>query len=126
MGGRRGFLFSTSGGRTPFVDLSRPKAALDKKIAELRKQQGRQPMPSWTHHDLRRTARSILSRYTTPDTAERVIGHVIPGVRGVYDHHAYADEKRAALERLAAHVHGAVLPGEAVVPFPKRKIRSKM
>ena len=126
MGGLRGFLFSTNGGRTPFVDLSRPKAALDKKIAELRKQDGRKPMAAWVHHDLRRTARSILSRYASPDTAERVLGHVIPGVRGVYDHHAYADEKAAALERLAAHVHAVVHPDEAVVPFPKRRRRSKM
>jgi hypothetical protein len=28
------------------------------------------------------------------------LGHVLPDVRGVYDRHAYLDEKRAALERL--------------------------
>jgi hypothetical protein len=35
-----------------------------------------------------------------PDTAERVIGHVIPGVRGVYDRHTFLAEKTDALERL--------------------------
>ena len=50
-------------------------------------------MPHWTLHDLRRTARTILSRYATPDHAERVIGHIIGGVRGVYDLYEYADEK---------------------------------
>ena len=35
------------------------------------------------------------------DIAERVLGHVISGVRGVYDRHDYLDEKRDALERLA-------------------------
>jgi hypothetical protein len=31
-----------------------------------------------------------------------VLGHAIPGVRGVYDRHRYESEKRDALERLAA------------------------
>jgi len=35
------------------------------------------------------------------DVAERVLGHKIPGVRGVYDRHQYISEKRDALERLA-------------------------
>ena len=34
------------------------------------------------------------------DHAERVLGHVIPGVRGVYDRHEYAAEKLDALEKL--------------------------
>jgi hypothetical protein len=38
------------------------------------------------------------------DHAERVLGHVIPGVRGVYDRHEYAAEKRAALEKLDAQI----------------------
>jgi hypothetical protein len=38
----------------------------------------------WTLHDLRRTARSLLSRAgVSADTAERCLGHVIGGVRGV-------------------------------------------
>jgi integrase len=109
----RGFLFSSDGGATPFSGYSKAKAALDKKIAELRKADRRKAMPHWTLHDLRRTARSIMSRYATPDIAERVIGHVIGGVRGVYDVYEYADEKRAALEKLAKHVHGIVRKGHA-------------
>ena len=35
------------------------------------------------------------------DHAERCLGHVIGGVRGVYDRHEFADEKRAAFEALA-------------------------
>ncbi len=106
--GRRGFVFSSDGGKTPFSGYSKAKTALDRKIAELRKAHGRKPMPHWTLHDLRRTARSIMSRYTSPDIAERVIGHVIPGVRGVYDLYQYADEKRAALEKLGTHIEGVV------------------
>ena len=36
-----------------------------------------------------------------PDVAERVVGHVIRGVEGVYDRHTYDADKRAALEALA-------------------------
>ena len=69
---------------------------------ELRAANARKPMPPWVLHDLRRTARSLMSRAGVgPDIAERVLGHVIPGVRGVYDRHEYLDEKRDALERLA-------------------------
>ena len=73
-------------------------------------------MPHWTLHDLRRTARSLMSRAGVPaDTAERVLGHVIPGVRSVYDRHSYAAEKREALEKLAALVERIVTPTEKVV-----------
>ena len=98
----KGFVFTTDGDH-PFSGFSKAKAALDTEIAEPRKRDGRSAMPHWVLHDLRRTARSLLSRARVPsDHAERVLGHVIPGVRGVYDRHEYAAEKREALERLAA------------------------
>jgi integrase len=57
----------------------------------------------WVIHDLRRTARSLMARAgVRPDIAERVMGHVIPGVEGVYDRHTYGDEKAAALNQLAS------------------------
>ena len=49
------------------------------------------------------------------DIAERVVGHVIPGVRGVYDRHSYAAEKREALEKLAGLVERIVNPTPNVV-----------
>ncbi|MCH8098510.1 MAG: integrase family protein [Proteobacteria bacterium] len=61
-----------------------------------------EPLPRWTLHDLRRTARSLMARAgVRPDIAERVMGHTIPGVEGVYDRHTYRDEKADALKRLA-------------------------
>jgi integrase len=57
----------------------------------------------WRIHDLRRTARSLMSRAGVPkDVSERVLGHAIPGVEGVYDRHTYRDEKADALVRLAS------------------------
>ena len=37
-----------------------------------------------------------------PDHAERVLNHAIRGIRGVYDRHAFYQEKRNALEALAS------------------------
>jgi integrase len=103
-------------GRKPLSDFSRPKAKLDALIAELRKKDGRPPMPAWTIHDLRRTARSLMSRAGVPaDIAERVIGHAIPGVRAVYDRHAYLEEKRDALEKLDALLSRILNPDANVV-----------
>jgi hypothetical protein len=46
-----------------------------------------------------------MSRASVPtDHAERVLGHVIGGVRGTYDRYAYLDEKRDALETLARQI----------------------
>ncbi|HEY1891978.1 MAG TPA: tyrosine-type recombinase/integrase [Steroidobacteraceae bacterium] len=57
-------------------------------------------------HDLRRTCRTGLSRLKVePHIAERVLNHVQPGVAGVYDRFAYLEEKRAALEKWASHLH---------------------
>lgn len=56
----------------------------------------------WTLHDLRRSSRSLLSRAgVRPDIAERVLGHAIEGVEGIYDRHPYTDEKAHALAALA-------------------------
>ncbi len=38
------------------------------------------------------------------DIAERVLGHVPAGVKGVYDRYAYLTEKKQALETLADEV----------------------
>lgn len=76
-------------------------------------------IPHWTIHDLRRTARSLMSRAgVRPDIAERVLGHVQQGVQGIYDRHQYRDEKAHALAALAGLI-GAILspPSEKVLPM---------
>ena len=111
-----GFVFSNDGGRTALASFGRAKAELDRAIDESRRTRGLEPMPRWTLHDLRRTARSLMSRAgVAADVAERVLGHVIAGVRSVYDRHGYEAEKREALERLAALVARIVNPGATVV-----------
>jgi integrase len=76
----------------------------------------------FTVHDLRRCCRSLMSRAgVSSDHAERVMGHVIPGVGGVYDRHNYFEEKRIALEKLANLVTRIIdgEPGGNILPLQR-------
>ena len=78
---------------------------------------------NWVLHDCRRSARSLMSRAgVSSEHAERVMGHVIPGVEGVYDRHAYFDEKAIALAKLAALIERIVHPPEGDVVVPLRPV----
>jgi hypothetical protein len=60
------------------------------------------------------------------DHAERCLGHVIGGVRGVYDRHAYHGEKRDAYAALAAQIGRIIYPVDNVAELPAaRKSRRK-
>jgi integrase len=115
--GTKGWVF-TVGGDARIGNFTGRKAKLDAlMIAELRKaaERGEDPatvtLPRWTLHDLRRTARSLMSRAgVQPDHAERCLGHTIGGVRGIYDRHAFSEEKREAFEALAAIVDRILNP----------------
>jgi integrase len=86
-----GFVFSTDGGARPISGFSKFKASFDKACR----------FSGWTIHDLRRTARTLMSRAgVDADHAERALGHV----SGVYDRHAFEAEKRRAFEALAREV----------------------
>ena len=58
----RALCSQSDGGKTPFSGFSKAKAALDAKLAELRKRDGRKPMAPWVLHDLRRTAQLAVER----------------------------------------------------------------
>ena len=65
----------------------------------------------WRLHDLRRTARTLLSRAgVSPDIAERCLGHVIGGVRGIYDRHGFKTEMTHAFEALATQIDHIINP----------------
>lgn len=99
------FVFTTDGKR-PISGFSKFKHDFDKACG----------VAGWTLHDLRRTARSLMSRAgVNSDHAERCLGHVITGVRGTYDRHEYYAEKQRAFEALAAQVERVVNPKENVV-----------
>lgn len=73
-------------------------------------------------HDLRRTARSLMSgAKINRDDSERVLGHRVAGkVEGIYDRYAYLVEKGEALKKLADYI-AIILAGPAddgkVVPL---------
>jgi integrase len=105
--GRQGFVF-TNGGDRPIRNFSKSKRRLDRAAG----------VTGWTLHDLRRTARSLMSRAgVLNDHAERCLGHVMGGVRGTYDRHEYLEEKRRAFEALAAQIERIVNPQQNVVPL---------
>ena len=105
------FVFSTDGGTTPISGFSKFKRALDKASG----------VRDYTLHDLRRTARSLMSRAGVPtDHAERCLGHVIGGVRGVYDRHEYHREKAQAFEMLAGEI-ARIVSGESAKVVTMRK-----
>ena len=109
------YVFS-SRAKTPFSGFGKSKAALDKAVlAAMKKQTTKgvkvEPIANWTLHDLRRTAKTLMVRAgVRPDISERVLGHVIAGVEGTYDRHSYAEEKRDALEKLAAIIERTLNP----------------
>jgi len=99
----------------PFSGFGNAKRDFDKQLPK---------MERWTIHDLRRSARSLMSRAGVPDNhAERVMGHAIGGVKGIYDQHSYADEKRDALAALANLIDGIIHPRDNVTRMRKRAKR---
>ncbi len=69
----------------------------------------RWPIPSWAPHDLRRTVRTQLAALGCHEAvAEAIIGHIKPGVVGVYDRHTYDVERREWLAKVIAVWEAAV------------------
>ena len=90
----RWFEFTTDGKRA-LGGFSKFKRDFDKRCG----------VTGWRVHDLRRTARTLMSRAgVAPDHAERCLGHVIGGVRETYDRWQYYDEKKQAFEALATQI----------------------
>jgi integrase len=120
-----GFVFTISG-KHGMQGFSKFKAHFDGlMLTELRKaaaERSENPekvtLARWTIHDLRRTARSLMTQAgVPPDHAERCLGHIIGGVRGVYDRHGYFREKRAGFEALATHIDLTLNSVPNVVPM---------
>jgi integrase len=78
---------------------------LTRSLAKCLKRFEAEGIAPFTLHDLRRTARTGLARLKIePHVAERVLNHAQETIAGTYDRHAYMDQKRAALEKWAAHL----------------------
>jgi integrase len=98
----------TADGKLPIRGWGKFKTELDK----------RSGVTGWVLHDLRRTARSLMSRASVDaDVAERCLAHSIRGTRSVYDRHSYVPQKAAAFEALAAQIERILHPAMNVVPL---------
>jgi integrase len=94
------FVFTTTG-RTPIKQFSLAKEKLDAASGT----------SGWTIHDLRRTARSLMSRAGVGvDIAERCLGHAMPTIRATYDKHQYIEEMRHGFGALAAQIESIINP----------------
>lgn len=76
-----------------------------------------------TPHDLRRTVRTRLAELGVSDiVAERLLGHKLQGMLGIYNRHSYDVEKRQALAAWELRLQSILgLPGSSnVIPFEAR------
>jgi integrase len=92
----------TAGGNNPVRGFSKIKIKIDGLIS----------IPSWTFHDLRRTAATSMAEIgVPPHIIEAVLNHVSgakAGVAGIYNRAAYSSEKKIALERWADRLASVV------------------
>jgi integrase len=120
-------LVFTTNGTATFGGWSKCKDRLDEALLEALREAAKKrgddlekvALPDWRLHDLRRTGKTLMVRAgVRPDISERVLGHIIPGVEGVYDQHDYIEEKNDALEKLAGMIARIVTPpAKKVVQF---------
>ena len=95
-------VFSVTGGRKPIIVTS---AVRERLVAAT-------GGGAWRIHDLRRSVATGMAELgIPPHIVEAVLNHVSgakAGVAGTYNRAAYAAEKKAALERWAAHIAGLI------------------
>jgi integrase len=113
MPGHEGLVFSTTG-TSPVSGWSRMKRRLDAAMLALAKEErgGKATIPPWRLHDLRRTAvTGMVELGVPPHVVELVVNHVSghkAGVAGVYNKSEMLPERKAGLDRWAAHLEGLV------------------
>jgi integrase len=101
--------YFTGDGRRALAASSRHKKQLDEASG----------VSGWRLHDLRRTARSQMSKAgVAREHAEECLGHVQKLMVGTYDRHDYYNEKKRAYEKLATQLELIVNQPEGnIVPL---------
>ena len=135
---RKGLVFTTTG-TTPISGFSKVKAKLDremlpilqrladKRADALGEQRELVFLLPWRLHDIRRSGTTQMQALGVPiEVTEKVINHKsgeTAGIRGVYNLHAYTDEKRKALDAWGAYLQRLVADADNesnVVPLSER------
>jgi len=110
---------------SPFVFYGRSKHKIFNAYSQRKRElDARLPpdMPSWVLHNLRRTARKLMTRAkVSTEIAELALGHSIKGIRGVYDDPTeYRSQVDDALLRVSIEIEKILNPDAKVIAFPTR------
>ena len=107
------FCFTTTL-ESSFSGFSRAKEIIDRHVTKARANNGFQPMPHWTPHDLRRTLSTRWAELGVPQLiTELVLDHTPVsrrGIAGVYNHFEHLDDRKVALENWSALVASGTAP----------------
>jgi integrase len=112
------YVFASTGKKGAYFNSwSQRKEELDRKLATVI-----EDMPPWVFHDLRRTAKTRMSKIKVDRLhSELALGHRLEGVEGTYDWHDYIDEIAAALQKLADHIALVLNPPDGTNVVPLRR-----
>ena len=108
------YVFTSANGNGPFSTFSLGMTALRDGLPD--------DMPSFSMHDLRRTARKLMSRADVrPDVAELALGHSLLGLQKIYDDvEEYEPMVDAAFQSVANEIETILKPRPPnVVPFAR-------
>jgi integrase len=101
-----------AGGQVAMRGWSKAKERLDELMLTHARADGEEEpkeIEEWRLHDLRRTAATHMARLGVDRLViSKILNHAEGGVTKTYDRHRYEAEKRAALDRWAAHLQGIV------------------
>jgi hypothetical protein len=128
--GKHDLVYTTTG-TTPVSGWSRAKRRLDAAMLKAARQERVDAtIEPWRLHDLRRTAvTGMVELGVLPHVVEAVVNHISgsrAGVAGVYNKAELLPERKAALERWAAHVLGLLSEQpDNVVAMRSRKQRGQ-
>ena len=79
-------------------------------------------LDEWVPHDLRRSVRTRLAKLGCPDEiGEAALGHVVGGIKGVYQMQRHEEAVGEWLERWAAHL--GALDSNKVIGFKSKTRR---
>jgi integrase len=118
------YLFSSTSGESPVWINDKVKKRLDAGMLRAMQEAADDPakvkLPPWKNHHLRHTLRTRLDELRiNGDVSEAILAHKKSGIRGVYNHYEYFDEKRHALELWATRLRSLTQPQQNVVELAR-------
>jgi integrase len=101
------YVFASVRGNGHIISLNLYKRDLDARLPK---------MPRWVIHDLRRSAKTYMAELDVPPyVSEKILGHELGGVEGIYDQSKLKLPMKSALATLAGFIETTV----AVVPIER-------